>query len=149
MSIFIEKRKNDQHREDHASTMAFTGSLSCPVNIAQRLLNLLPGDKDSMIQFSCFPVVAYQKRSYFHPSLGISYSTARDLFKEHITPFVDDPSRFSTHCIKSGAASNTGCRSLDGDLLDRHTGWKNNLSKRQSIKYNTSDLLEVSKRLSL
>ena len=117
------KKENDQHREGHTSTIAFTGTLSCPVNITQRLLSLLPGDKDS-ISSIVRRIGAYKKRSYFQPSLGISYSTGRDLFKEHITPFTDVPSRFST-------------------------GWKNRLSKRRYVKYSTSDFLEVSRRLGL
>ena len=121
MSIFI--LKNYQHREGHTSTIVFTGTLSCPVNITQCLLSLLPGDKDS-ISSIVRRIVAFKKRSYFHPSLGISYSTARDLFKEHITPFVDVPLRF-------------------------WTGWKNRLSKRRYVKYSTSDFLEVSRRLGL
>ena len=51
ISTFIKKkrkRKNDdQHREGHTSPIAFTCTLSCPVNITKRLLSLLPGDKDS------------------------------------------------------------------------------------------------------
>ena len=120
MSTFIQKKEekrkknDDQHREGHTSPIALTCSLSCPVNITQRLLSLLPGDKDSSFSF-VRRIVVCKKSYYFHPSLGISYSTARDLFKEHFTPFVDVPSRFST-------------------------GWKNRLSKRHYIKCSTSDL---------
>ena len=103
--------------------IAFACTLSCPVNITQRLLTLLPGDKDSSFS-DVRRIVVCKKSYYFHPSLGILYSTARDLFKEHITPFVDVPSRFSTGC-------------------------KNKLSARRYVKYSTSDLQEVSRRLGL
>ena len=81
--------------------------MSCPVNITQRLLSLLSGDQDSS-----FPVVrrivACKDHSYFHPSLGISYSTARDLFKEHITPFVGPVHMILGQVITPGQLTDPG-----------------------------------------
>ena len=56
--------------------------------------------------------------------MGVSVSTLREEFKKHIKPFVSDISRYSTHSMKSGAASNPACRKIAGDLLDIHAGWR-------------------------
>ena len=62
-------------------------------------------------------------KSFIHEFLGISYSTARDVFKKHVLPFVEDVSKYGTHSIKSGTASNEGCRGLSDDLIDiKHAG---------------------------
>ena len=85
----------------------------------------------------------------FHPHLGISYTTARDNSKRHVALFVEDIKRYGTHCIKSGTASNIGCRELNGDLIDKHAGWRNAKSKQRYIEYKTEDLLTISRRLGL
>ena len=148
MSIFIPKRKNDQHREGHTVDVAFSGKISCPVLITKRLLSLLPNSEDS-----CAPIVrriiANRKGNKFHPSLGISYTTAKGDFKKYVKPFVQDISQFGTHSIKSGAAGNSACRSLDGGLIDKHAGWRNANSKNRYIKYSKEELLSVSKRLGI
>ena len=50
--------------------------------------------------------------------MGVSVSTLREEFKKHIKPFVSDISKYGTHSMKSGAASNPACRKIAGDLLD-------------------------------
>ena len=58
----------------------------------------------------------------FHASRGVSVSTLRQEFKRFVEPFVDDIFKYSMHSMRSGAASNTACRRIPGDLLDMHTG---------------------------
>ena len=56
--------------------------------------------------------------------MGVSVSTLREEFKKHIKPFVSDISKYGTHSMKSGAASNPACRKIADDLLDIHAGWR-------------------------
>ena len=51
------------------------------------------------------------------------------------------------YIIKSGAATNPGCRNISWELLDRHTGWRRATFKQRYIKYSSNDLLQVSKAL--
>ena len=80
MSIFLPKRKNDQFRAGNTIHIARTGRPTCPVSIAERLLQMLPDRRDS-----CYPVVGrIQKKKgvqRFHPTRGISYITARDVIR--------------------------------------------------------------------
>ena len=88
------------------------------------------------------------------PTKGISTTTSstttiREEFKTHASPFAVNIQQLSMHSLKSGAASKSGCRSLDSDLIDKHAGWCWSSSKRRYIKYSKDDLLKVSKWFNL
>ena len=51
-------------------------------------------------------------------------ATLEQEFKKFVEPFVDDIFKYSMHSMRSGAASNTACRCIPGDLLDMHAGWR-------------------------
>ena len=103
MIIFIPKRKNDQYREGHFGDIYKSGKVACPVSITQKLVYLLPDKKDSP-----FPVIRRiineKKSKEFHRSKGTSYSTLRQEFRMHLSPFVDDIGKFGLHSTKSGRA---------------------------------------------
>ena len=147
MSIYVAERKNDQFREGHTSYLARSGKSSCPVSITERIIKGLSQSNSS------FPLVRRIVKSksgeYFHASKGVSISTLRDEFKKYIQPFVDDVSKYGTHSMRSGAASNPACRRLPGDLLDMHAGWRCPSSKNRYIKHTIEDRLRVSKSLLL
>ena len=81
--------------------------------------------------------------------MGVSVSTLREEFKKHIKPFVCDISKYGTHGMKSGAASNPACRKIAGDLLDIHAGWRCESTKHRYIKHGLNERLAVSKALSI
>ena len=148
MVIFIPKRKNDQHREGHYSNIRRYSKTTCPVSFTEKLLDLLPNQNGSS-----FPVLRriVQKRDgkVFHHKLGISYTTLRQEFIEHLSPFIDDVKKFGLHSIKSGGASNPALRNVNGELLDRHVCWKNSKSKRRYVKFRTEDLLSVTEAMGI
>ena len=113
--IFIPKRKNDQYREGRFSNVCKPGKVTYPVSITQKLVYLLSDEKDSP-----FPVIrrtiSKRKRKEFHRSKGISYSTLRQEFRMHLSPFVGDISKFGLYSIKSGGASNPGLRNVDRSI---------------------------------
>ena len=145
MSVYLPQRKNDQYREGHTAFLARTGKVTCPVAVTERLIKLLPQSS------SAFPlvrrIVKAKSKEYFHSSLGVSVSTLREEFKKHIKPFVSDISKYGTHSMKSGAASNPECRKIAGDLLDIHAGWRCESTKHRYIKHGLSERLAVSKEL--
>ncbi len=98
MVILIPKRKNDQHREGHFSSISRSGKESCPVSITQKLLHLLPDDNDSVAPV-LRRIVNKKHAKEFHKSKGISYSTLRQEFKQRLSPFVNDISKFGLHSI--------------------------------------------------
>ena len=148
MVIFVPKRKNDQHREGHFSNIRRSNKSTCPVSFTEKLLSLLPDEKGSP-----FPVlrriVQKKERKRFHHSHGISYSTLRQEFREHLGPFVVDIKKFGLHSIKSGGASNPALRRVDSELLDRHVGWKSSKTKHRYVKYRANDILKVTEAIGL
>ena len=69
----------------------------------------------------------------------MSISTLRDEFKKYIQRFVDDVSKYGTHSMRSGAASNPACRRIPRDLLAMHAGWRCPSSKNRYIKQAIKD----------
>ena len=70
---------------------------------------------------SPFPVIKRminkkKSNSEFHRSKGISYSTLRQEFRMHLSPFFDDLSKFGLYSIKFGGASNPGLRNVDRSI---------------------------------
>ena len=137
MQITVPKRKNDQFREGHSLYLNRSGKVTCPVAITEKLLALLPKSDTSLPLIR--RIVNSKSTQKFHEKKGVSYSTIRDDFKKFLKPFVSDVRAFGLHSIKSGAASNPDCRSLNDRLLDRHARWKSSASKHRYIKYSPID----------
>ena len=47
--------------------------------------------------------------------------------------------------MRSGGASNTGFKSADLELKDRHAGWKNPITRLRYQKRSTKELIEITK----
>lgn len=148
MSIYITQRKNDQYRDGHTSLIARSGKATCPVGITERLLKSFPQDSDANAPF-VRRIIKSKSCERFHATKGVSYTTIRGEFRKFLAPFVNNVNQFGTHSIKSGAASNSGCRNIDGDILDKHAGWRCAASKKRYIKYTEEQLLSVSKSLGI
>ena len=148
MNIQIPHRKNDQYPTGHTISIARSGKTTCPVLITQKILALLPNNANKNVPM-VRRIIKSKSGEKFHDQKGVSYSTIKDQFRKYLNPFVGNVKEFSLHSLKSGAASNQGCRTLDDKLLDRHAGWRNPASKNRYIKYSTNDLLQVSVSLGL
>ena len=145
---FEAKRKNDQVREGHTSVIAGSGKLTCPVEVTERLVSLLPEPRSphrSLIR----RIVKTKSGEHFHESIGIFYSTILLEFKKLVGPFVDDVAIFGTHSIKSGAASHPTCRAIDETRLDKHAGWKCPNTTKRYVKHVAKDFLNVTKIMGL
>ena len=58
----------------------------------------------------------------------VTLRTIRDEFKKYVSPFVNYPSDYCFHSLKSGGASNhDGYKLSDPELKDRHAGSENPL----------------------
>jgi len=148
MSVFIPKRKTDQYREGNASLIARSHKSTCPVAITERLLKLLHSSSESSALL-VRRVVKSKTKEYLHATKGVSYTTHREEFRKYVRTFVDDIANYGTHSIKSGAPSNPACRSVSGDLLDMHAGWKCASTKSRYIKHTVSGRLKVAKSIAL
>ena len=109
-------------KNGHTAFLARSGKVTCPVAVTERLVKLLPQSS------SAFPLVRRimkaKSKEHFHSSLGVSMTTLRVEFKKHIKPLVREVSKYGTHSMKSGTASNPACWKIAGVLLDIHAGWR-------------------------
>ena len=64
-----------------------------------------------------------------------------------LAPLVEGVNEFLTHSMRSGGASNAGfmIKSADPELKDRHSGWKNPITKLRYQKRSTEELIEITK----
>ena len=145
MSVYVPQRRNDKNRDGHTAFLARTGKVTCPVAVTEGLIKLLP-QSSSAVQV-VRRIVKVKSKEYFHSTLGVSVSTLREECKKHIKPFVSDISKYGTHSMKSGAASNPACRKTAGDLLVTHAGWRCESTKHRYIKHGLNERLAVSKAL--
>lgn len=76
----------------------------------------------------------------FHDGKGVSYSTLRDEFRKFLKPFVSDVKAYGPHSIKSGAASNPGCRKVEhfGAVRTRGTDGKVRTAGTRAISQSDS-----------
>lgn len=118
-----------------------------PSFITERIIQVLSQSNSSLPLVR--RIVKSKSGEYFHASKGVSNSTLREEFKKYIRPFVNYVSKYGTHNMRSGAASNAACRRIPGDLLDMHAGWRCPSSKNRYIKHTIKDRLSVSKSLLL
>ncbi|KXJ10028.1 Integrase/recombinase xerD-like [Exaiptasia diaphana] len=132
MFLFIPKRKNDQFREGHTSLIARSDKATCPVNITEKLIRNLPANASPSSPV-IRRIIKTKRTERYHDTRGVSYTTIREEFRKLISPFVTNINNYGAHSIKSGAASNPGCRSIKGDLLDKHAGWRCPSSKFRYI----------------
>ena len=95
----------------HTAFFARTGKVTCPVAVTERLIKLL------LQSSSSFTLVHRTVKSLR------SISILREEFKRHIKLFVSDISKYSTHSMKSNAASNPACRKIAGDFSVRYSCW--------------------------
>ena len=146
MSVYVPQRKNDQYREGRTAFLARTCKVTCPVAVTERLIKLLP---QSSSAFLVRRIVKAKSKKCFHCSLGVSVSTLREEFKKHIKPFVSDISKYGTHSMKSGAASNPACRKIAGDLLDIHAGWRCESTKHRYCWFSHDVTKIQTKKLSI
>ena len=118
MSITVPKRKNDQFRKGHVTSLSRTGNVTCPVIMSERLIEkarLLPHG-----HLIC-RLVSTKAGLKSNPR-GISYTRALEIIKDGLKPFVGDEFKLGTHSLKSGAAATVVNKDVDHNTIDKHAG---------------------------
>jgi hypothetical protein len=142
MSIVCPKRKNDQRSRGHYFYFARSGKVTCPVSITERMLSKVPKHPDQ-------PLVCRLSSRGSALQHSISYSRVRDIFRETISIFVKDCTRYGTHSLKKGGATASSAAGVPGELLDKHAGWKSAKSKESYVESSVQDTLKVARAINL
>jgi hypothetical protein len=68
---------------------------------------------------------------------AISYSRVREIFRDTVSLFVEDPTNYGTHSLKKGGATFSCAAGIPTEVLDKHAGWMSAKSKDSYIHYST------------
>ena len=142
MTIFCPKRKNDQRSRGHTIYFARSGKITCPVSITEKLLSKLSTNPDQHLVCR----LSSKGSGLLH---AISYSRVREIFRETVRNFVDEPANYGTHSLKKGGATVSCAAGVSGEVLDKHAGWRSAKSKGSYIQYSTEDKLRVARAINL
>lgn len=150
LKILIEKSKTDQLHEGNILYISRLQSQYCPVKILEEYLNLanlsLKNDKETFL----IPRIMKCKRGYtVSRKYGISYTRAREIFKEFIQPIKNERSNFGLHSLRSGGASAAAQNGVSDRLISKHGRWACEKSRNGYIKDSTEYRIKVTQNLGL
>ena len=150
MTIFLPKCKTDQLRQGNTVYIARLGSRYCPVGLLEDFLSAanirLPAVADEHLIPRLIKVRGGHK---IHPSLGISDTTAREVFATHIQVISKGGLKFSPHSLRAGGASEAAHHDVGDRLISLHGRWKSGKARDGYIQDALEARLTVSKSLGL
>ena len=120
VTIFIEKSKTDQLRENRAVVIAETRSSTCPCYLLMAYMSKAhrAGNSDDYL---FRPISSSENRKRLvSVNKPISYSAYKDSFKKSFSDIVPDISRFSTHSTRSGGATLAANSGVSERNIQRH-----------------------------
>jgi integrase len=107
VNIFIVKSKTDIYRQGAWVLIGATNTVTCPVNMLKRYLELA-GLHDNSDEGFLYRPLTYFKSSNSHqlkPEGKMSYTRCLELFKQALVSVGLDPKKFGLHSLRSGGAS--------------------------------------------
>ena len=80
------------------------------------------------------PRIVKTKRGYrAHNKLGISYTTAREIFRDYVRPIYVNNVRYTLHGLRAGGASEAANNGVNGRVISKHGRWKTQKSRNGYI----------------
>lgn len=150
LEITLEKSKTDQLREGNIIYISKLDSKYCPVKILKRFMSLAKFDIHRDV--NAFLICRLHKTNKGHSAsreLGIAYSRAREIFKEHISQFDTEGRNFGLHSLRSGGASAAAQNGVSDRLISKHGRWVSESGRNGYIKDSASFRNKVSRSLGL
>ena len=79
----------------------------------------------------------------------MTYSRAREMFSKQLKGIGLDPSQFGLHSLRSGGTTQAAAWGIPDRLIQRHGGWRSEVSMNMYIQETKNALLRVSQSLGL
>jgi integrase len=151
MTILLPKCKNDQLRQGHIVYISrLDSSKYCPVRHTEEFLIQAELVLDSDDDAHLLPRMLSTKRGLrAHKTLGISYSTARDVFNRYVRKVFGTEIRYTLHGLRAGGASEAASNGVDGRSISKHGRWKTQKARNGYICDSLENRLKISKNLGL
>lgn len=145
MSIFLDRRKNDQFCQGSVVRVARLPSSSCPV----KLLELFLERGEHRPSQSLFCLCQKLGAGYKLRQAALSYSRAREQFRQMISGLGLDSNEFGLHSLRSGGASQAARSGVSGRVWRRHGGWHSIQAADGYVGESLENTLVVSRNLAL
>ena len=150
MELFIESSKTDQFRDGSRLVIARSGSITCPVRMLERYLQLAEIDLATPRDRLLFRALVKTKLGYkLRDSGGLSYTRAREIVLEMLGEAGYDKTVFGLHSLRSGGASAAASAGVPDRLFKRHGRWRSENAKDGYIKDALTDRLSVTKGIGM
>ena len=143
LTVFLEKRKNDQFREGSQVLIARSEESVCPVAVVEKFLRV--GEHDR--QMVMWRRMQKTKNGVRLRKEIMSYSRAAELVKKEIKTEGLDPKQYGLHSLRSGGASTAAAVGISDRLLQRQGGWHTASAKNNYISESLDTLLTVTKSM--
>ncbi len=148
--VILEKSKTDQHRHGHEVYISATKSQYCPVRYVQTFLdNAKLSIMDTPEAFLLPRLFKTKKGHNASKTLGISYTTVHDNFKEKITRSKPEHAKYGIHSLRSGGASAAAQNGVSDRLIAKQGRWSSETARNGYIKDSVSTRLSASASLGL
>ena len=149
LEIFLEKAKNDQHRDGNIVYISRLESKYCPVALVEKFLKASKISISTHRSVFLIPKIIKIKQGHkVHISAGISYTRAREIFKEKLDNF-DSEGNFGLHSLRSGGASAAAESLTDERLISKHGRWVSDRARNSYIKDSVQNRLKITRQLGL
>ena len=147
MAITLPRCKNDQERKGNVVHIARTSTRYCPVTFTEEFM-ALAGITLADKQAHLLPRITKLRKGYVaHKTLGISYTTAREVFQKHVQAVYRDGLKYTLHGLRSGGASEAANNGRDGRSISKHGRWKTQKSRNGYIHDSLEKRLQITRSL--
>ena len=149
MTISLPKSKNDQSRKGNVVYIARTKTKYCPVTFVEEFM-ALTGKSFANKEAHLLPRINKTKKGYkAHKTKGISYTTAREIFQDHVRAIYGEKPKYTLHGLRAGGASEAANNGVDGRSISKHGRWKTEKARNSYILDSTESRLQISRSLGI
>ena len=138
-----------QLREGHIVHIARIQSKSCPVTFVEEFMAFTGLTLAAEQAFLLPRIVKFKPGYKVHRTLGISYTTAREIFKLHVQAVFGTDLHYTLHGLREGGASDAANNGVDGRSISKHGRWKTRWSRNGYIHDSFAQRLAVTRSLGL
>ena len=149
--IFIERAKNDVHREGNWVIIAKTSTPTCPVGLLSRYIQALNVNLEEDVYL--FRALKYLRKTKTYAfrvkNEPIKYTRAREIILEAFKGVGLDVKCFGTHSLRSGGATSAANNLVCDRLFKKHGRWRSEKAKDGYVSENIEQLLSVTLKLGI
>lgn len=150
LELFIKGSKTDQLREGNIIYISRLESIYCPVSIFEKFMKASHINVIDHPETFVIPRLFRSKNSWrISKTDGISYSRAREIFKDKIQPVNNEKKNLGLHSLRSGGASAAAQRGVPDRMISKHGRWMSERGRDGYILDSVKDRNRVSQSLGL